>query len=489
MARACRPFRSSKISIYHQWSTKAYPKGSSRCTRTRQSRLTISFSGVLAASLEQSRRSWSLDGVFERYWAKPSKKRTHDAPNPAPETMTKLGICSMAIEPHTFEVTLYTVKEPRATYQAPLAQPPFSTNPSGPPQGNTSGAPTAAAPFPGQRSLSNTQATLPNFRDGFAHFDPHGPPPPIYHPFASSQNSSRPQNITPSNLPPFSSTSRPTSKNSPDPVIQMLATRAASDHSLKALMKVVASGRATQTELREFQNHIDELNTEISAGRGPPSSRDQGALDQSASGELSTSTTTYPKAGQASYNTVANYSSPFQRPSLPIQLETPIYSQYAPPSKSKTTTQYKSDISAIVFDFGGKGDRFSFPRFSILEYLPGGTQVIVSFLIIRKGGEASSGSYKDHMSYYQTVTLRLSSPQPRTLEPLSRVVAPVDEVRQYMNDVFDKMKPAETVYLATRLPRAKESEAMDLDKANITSEKTLIKPVYSPPSFIVPMAA
>lgn len=405
--------------------------------------------------------------------------------------MSKLGTCSMVIEPHTFEITLYTVREPRMTYPPPVDQQPFSTNQSSAPQAKVSGAFASNGPFWGQQPLASSQPKLPTFREGFAHFDAHGPPPPIHHPFpptGSSPSTPGPNNTASSNAANQSNTLKTKPKTSPDPVIQMLATRAASDHSLKALMKIVASGRATQTELREFQSHIDELNTEINAGRGPPQSQDRVGPNHTPSVETSTSSNSTQNPGPAMHSKTG-HSSTFPPTAPPYQNETPTYSQYAPSAKSKTTHPYKSDVSAIVFDFGGKGDRFSFPRFSILEYLPGGTQVIVSFLIIRTGGEASSGNYKDHLTYYQPVTLRLSSPQPRILEPLARVVAPADEVRRYMNDVFDKMKPAETAYLATRLPKTKDIDAMDLDKPTTNTEKVVIKPLYSPPSFIVPMAA
>ena len=39
----------------------------------------------------------------------------------------------------------------------------------------------------------------------------------------------------------------------------MLATRASSDPELKSLMKEVATGNATQEQLKVFQGHIDEL--------------------------------------------------------------------------------------------------------------------------------------------------------------------------------------------------------------------------------------
>ncbi|KAJ6161399.1 hypothetical protein N7470_004795 [Penicillium chermesinum] len=45
----------------------------------------------------------------------------------------------------------------------------------------------------------------------------------------------------------------------------MLATRAAADPELKALMRVVASSQASQEQLRAFQAHIDELNAIIKA--------------------------------------------------------------------------------------------------------------------------------------------------------------------------------------------------------------------------------
>jgi hypothetical protein len=55
--------------------------------------------------------------------------------------------------------------------------------------------------------------------------------------------------------------------------------------------------------------------------------------------------------------------------------------------------------------------------------------------------------------YYQPVTMRLHANNPRTLEPLARVVKPPNEVRKYMNDIMDRMERAEICYLALRLPR------------------------------------
>jgi hypothetical protein len=407
--------------------------------------------------------------------------------------MTRLGSCSMVIEPHAFEVTLYTVRESRPTYHPPISQTVPSVNL---PYGSSAAAPSNPAqsgPFYGHQPPAQSQPTLPTFKDGFSHFDPQVAPPPIYHPFGPptpSVHNLGSSNAVSSSPLQQNGSQKSISKPSPDPVIQMLATRAASDHGLKALMKVVASGKATQTELREFQNHIDDLNVEINAGRGPTSSRDRNLPKQPPSGGTSINVAPTHNLGQASSPPIASQSSPFPPSAPTTHIESPTYSQYALlPPKAKPINPYKPDISAIVFDFGGTGDRFSIPRFSILEYLSGGTQVIVSFLLIRTGSEASSGNYKENMSYYEPVTMQLSTQQPRTLDLLARVVAPAEEVRQYMNDVFDKMKPAETAYLAIRLPRTKDGDVMDLDRPSVDIGKPVIKPFYSPPNSIVPMAA
>lgn len=122
----------------------------------------------------------------------------------------------------------------------------------------------------------------------------------------------------------------------------------------------------------------------------------------------------------------------------------------------------KPDISAVVVDFGS-GDRYLFPKYSILEYLPtsSGQQVVASFLIVRKGSTSEYGG-DPKLDYYQPATIRLSTPTGRHLENLARVVAPQDEVRRYMDDVMDNMTRAEYVLLAMRLPRFPDVGEMDI---------------------------
>lgn len=120
----------------------------------------------------------------------------------------------------------------------------------------------------------------------------------------------------------------------------------------------------------------------------------------------------------------------------------------------------KPDISAVVFEFsGGNGDRYLFPKFSIVEQVqtPYGPQVIASFLIVRKGSISEYGG-DPKLDYYQPVTVRISATQPKYLEYFSRVVAPEDEVKRYMENIMDSMTRAEYVLLAMRLPRPPEKD-------------------------------
>lgn len=52
-----------------------------------------------------------------------------------------------------------------------------------------------------------------------------------------------------------------------DPVILLLASRAADNAELKALMRIVATGNASQEQFRIFQRHIDELVAQVNANQ------------------------------------------------------------------------------------------------------------------------------------------------------------------------------------------------------------------------------
>jgi hypothetical protein len=122
----------------------------------------------------------------------------------------------------------------------------------------------------------------------------------------------------------------------------------------------------------------------------------------------------------------------------------------------------KPDISGVVFEFsGGNGDRYLFPKFSILEYGPAQGHLIASFLIVRKGSASDSPSYDPALDYYQPITIRLFANQHRQLDALQKVVAPPDEVRRYMDDIMENMTRAEYVLLAMRLPKEPEQASIE----------------------------
>ncbi len=269
------------------------------------------------------------------------------------------------------------------------------------------------------------------------------------------------------------STSGPTPqqvpKPSPDPVIQMLATKAATDHELKALMRVVASGKASHPQLKIFQGHIDELtailHSENDVPKPAPSilsttpssvNTGEGLLHSTArpSTHLAPSLGSHIPNATTPPNIIPKNPTP---PSAAIKAEAPPQSHIGPPPALRSKgppPPPRPDISAVVFEFStGSGDRFLFPKYSILEYLPGSTQVIVSFLVVRKGSASESGAYDPELDYYQPVTMRLTAQTAKVLEPLAKVVAAPVEARRYMDDIMDNMTRAEYVHLAMRLPR------------------------------------
>ena len=412
--------------------------------------------------------------------------------------MTRLGVCSMIIEPHVFEATLYVVKEVQPVLVPPQAQPPTP-----PPDMRFSSFSHVAIYPPTPRNMSAIEhpqhytqqhANLPHPKPALskAEFGPREAP--SYHKPSTTPNSSslsrRPHENTDRSIPRGETSQVQDDKPSTDPVIQMLATRAASDPNLKALMKVVASGDATPAELSSFQLHIDDLNETLKTRPKPSQdARGQGLpsippFTERASNQSRISLPPLNIGSSPSLQTTHTHLippiDPFKQGPLP-----PVYSRHVQPQKPKTFTPYKSDITGVVFDIGGLGDRYLFTKYSILEYYPGATQVIVSFLVTRKGSEAASKRYKNTGNYYQPVTMRLSSLQPRVLEPLARIVAPPDEVREYMESVFDKMTRANNLFLATRLPRTPQS-TIERDDLSGAAEENLIQSIYSPPCTLTP---
>ncbi|KAL5044040.1 hypothetical protein BDW71DRAFT_186624 [Aspergillus fruticulosus] len=225
----------------------------------------IAESAVLLASLERSKKKWLSDGILERYWTKPKKTKREqlEGKNPPKESMSKVGPCNIVVGPHLFDAMLYTVKDPNAP-------PPVQYTPTqrpmvhyGHPNNFQQYHPYPQTPHPTQNQRPHPpQASHgpPQSQQGYR-------PPPQPPRTPNNQTPHRPPGPQPAQQRPATNQNPPAQppKPNPDPVIQMLATRAAQDPELKALMRLVASTNATQEQLRTFQAHIDELNAIIRA--------------------------------------------------------------------------------------------------------------------------------------------------------------------------------------------------------------------------------
>ncbi|XP_044719694.1 uncharacterized protein HRG_06283 [Hirsutella rhossiliensis] len=513
----------------------------------------ISESGVLAESLSRSRHKWISEGLFEKYWTKPYKRKgvLHEDPkNPPKDSMTRVGTVTITIEPHIVEATMYAVKQPKQPLPSPPIRPVLQY---GPPNGSMPPPPTrtpatnpsqpSPAPTPRRQNaaspadaLKPTPGVTPRASVAPSPVASAAATPPVT---ASRQPSNPPPRqavapqtaTTPLAAPgahPPNTAAKPAAN---DPVIALLAQKASGDPELRDLMKRVAVGQAREGELAQFQKIIDQLNVECKQKSSQPGpSADALLVDgrtvkyfadevrtildivlASNPNQKSTELRPPPRSdplvvllvktaledqrtkdmirriaeGRPGFTDARDLKEILDRlhrdaktvpkgppPPAPSHVKQPTPNG-APNGHAKTanfnTPQHetvqalrskgpppaaKPDISAVVFDFGS-GDRYIFPKYSVLEFLPtqSGQQMIASFLIVRKGSTSEYGG-DPALDYYQPVTIRLSTNTGRHLENLARVVASQEEVRRYMNDVMDNMTRAEYVLLAMRLPRA-----------------------------------
>lgn len=381
---------------------------------------TVAASAVLAAALEQSRRSWVSDGIFERYWVKPEGGKNGKPPppdNPDVKLMKSRGECRIRIEPHLFVAEMYV--EERA--KAPVApkQPISHYRPAQ--QYQHRGLPPTIPP--GQPQI------------------PQQSPPRV----------------------PQASSPAPQSGTKPDPVISMLATRASTDPELKSLMKEVATGHATQEQLKVFQKHIDELTAMVTrqkqdqddstakAYQQPNTIHYDGQADMRVSStlngtmQLAPGTQPYPPAQPGQQPQQHGQQQPWVAPALPV---------------------------IIAFkDVGATEDRFLFPQHSILETLSP-QHLLVSFIVIRKGHQAAdSDGLEPNAEYWQPITIMIEVAYGREelLNCVRRWVKPAEEVRSYMEGVMQRCERAPDSHLALRLPF---KSTVVTEKENVSKEAT-----------------
>ncbi|KAI1849112.1 hypothetical protein JX266_005073 [Neoarthrinium moseri] len=223
-----------------------------------------------------------------------------------------------------------------------------------------------------------------------------------------------------------------------DALVILLVKRALDDHTTRNMVRRVAENKTKFSDATDLKGILDKLKDQLPK---PGSKTPQTPLSNPGQGQVN--------------GAVARKPSISQSPAATPTSQQALRSKGPPPS-------FKTEYSAIVLEFsGGTGDRYLFPKYSILEYQPGASQVLVSFLIVRKGSKSEYGG-DPALDYYQPMTIRITSPSGKYLEQLARVVAPQDEVRRYMDDVMDNMTRAEYILLAMRLPRPdKEDQTED----------------------------
>lgn len=292
----------------------------------------------------------------------------------------------------------------------------------------------------------------------------------------------------------------------------MLAAKAATDSELKSLMRTVASGQASPSQLKVFQANIDELTAALHLQQPSPSlhNQPQRGIDREVTGRL-----LVPAINELA-KTSHNPRNEALLPSGPVERQTPLTVVHPKPQlplphmmveqsgpyrgNARSQSQVsgpeavfmpgKTDLSAVVFEFvAGSGDRFLFPKFTVLDFSADGKEVLASFLVVRKGSESESGTYKSDMDYFQPVTLGLSAPNAKILDPLARVVASSAETRKHMEDIISTTPRADYVRLALRLPRRIDDAEHDTgdETSPIGDYEGIQKAFYAPPGSLRPL--
>ncbi|CAN9278506.1 unnamed protein product [Alternaria alternata] len=346
---------------------------------------TIQQSGVLETSFERSKAVW-LSGAnfrtFHAHFNQPKKladRTDEDKAKTArqkellknfPQVGADRVSVKLVIEPHTLPIRLYGPREVGKPVQkkAPTASP--------------------YAPWPNHNHNQPNQHT--KYQAG--------------QPIQQKPQPRPPQPPKPVQAaPPPQAPAAP----APDPVIHMLAARAGTDPELKAVMKIVAAGSASKEQLEFFQTHINELTAILARQKEekapkpiqppptpkappppppapkqiapPPPPRPVQPAQQPIQPSAPKPYSPVPPQGQVQqplpvqqpYPPYQNYSKPPQYHPPPPQLST-----YNPPPR----TTYRP----LVFSFvHGNEDKFYFPSYSFMEWLPNGTGAKLSFLITK----------------------------------------------------------------------------------------------------------
>jgi hypothetical protein len=163
----------------------------------------------------------------------------------------------------------------------------------------------------------------------------------------------------------------------------MLAQRATTDNALKQVMKIVASGKASQKQLDYFQGHIDELTRIVNERQAEEARRGTAAPQQRPQQSIVT-----PMAVTQVQRPIApTYPAPKASPKAPVQFRQAFNPQPITPKPRSIPPP-----THVLIEFGvNQADRYLFPRNSILEYEPDGA-VRVSFFVVKKRADLPSAN-------------------------------------------------------------------------------------------------
>lgn len=409
--------------------------------------------------------------------------------------MQKLGTATITIEPHTFDATFYVVREavpmPVPPVKPPLSAPstPFkppgtlpTTKPKQEAPPNTPNLNSGASPQPAGTSSTATQpptaAGQTASKPAPSHITNRNPVPNPPKPAMSQPNTTvqaQPSTASPAQIP--ARTATPPAAKTTDPVIQMLAQRAAVDPHLKELMKIVAASEATPEQLREFQKHIDGFNALV---RKQESEREARAKLAAATGTPHP----LPSAAHPSHYGIARGS-----PLNPHCTPNPVHPRPEPLIKHiviEFTSQPVAGQPPVT-------DRWLFPEYAVLDTQYGGTEMTCSFFAEKSGSDilarlkdlspdemqVLSPTWKADTNYYQPVTFTIRASQPRTLESIARSAKSLPEVQKYMQQVMDNKSRAPHTYLVHQLPRDKVDNAADfVDSGVDMDDEDVLKDFY-----------
>lgn len=386
--------------------------------------LSIRDSHALLHSLDHSRNSWLSGEMFEKFWTRPPRgRKLATGEVNAREKMTKLCECTLALGPHFFDVKLFVVKDdsedekdepdlrrikppvaatPKASAKnstmSASKQPSNSTTEASSTPSTTTQEPKAESTNNAENSESKKDITdSTNTKDE----DETKEDKPL--PDASTdtpeskadtqkeqvkESTTNTSDVASSSKAPADSQPPSATAELPIPSNQMMITKlqtiARTDPSLTPLMKVVATGKATNEQIARFQVYISKARAmELAANRSAKAKQQKQQKQQQKQKqqqELQQQKQQQPQQQQSKPAAPRPPAKP-KAPKTPVQ-KAPKVPKPKPPPKSTYTPKKNMKNVMVVFEFkDNPADRYILPREAIVEVLPNDA-ILMSFLMI-----------------------------------------------------------------------------------------------------------